>query len=193
MNLRMVIPVEIAVVAALGAIYFGYHAVQDPQEPAKSASSRTPSAMPSVPKVNTTRLVNKKGGFAVGVPDDVKAKKVNFAVQMTTADKVISVLAGPAETGTIAVSRKAFMRAMKQSYTDVRVVRSESKKIDGRKAKATYGRAMNAEKKQISFVNVVVKATPRNYAIYAFTAADSDPLFVVPRVNAIINSFEVID
>jgi hypothetical protein len=91
------------------------------------------------------------------------------------------------------VSSKAFMRAMKQSYTDVRVVRSESKKIDGRKAKATYGRAVNAEKQQISFVNVVVKATPQNYAIYAFTAADSDPLFVVPRVNAIINSFEVID
>ena len=50
----------------------------------------------------------------------------------------------------------------------------------------------NAKKVQISFVNVVVKAKPRNYAINAFTAADSDPLFVVPRVNAIIDTFEVI-
>ena len=191
----MVIPVEIAVVAMLGAMYYGYHAVQDPQEPAKSksASSQKPSAMPSVPKVNTTRLVNKKGGFAVGVPDDVTAKKVNFAVQMTTADKVMSVLAGPAEAGPLAANSKAFTRAMKQSYTDVRVVRTESKEIDGRKAKATYGRAVNDEKKQVSFVSVAIKAKPQNFAIYAFTAVDSDPMFVVPRVNAIINSFEVID
>ena len=46
---------------------------------------------------------------------------------------------------------------------------------------------------EIRFVNFVVKSTPRNYAINAFTVSDSDPLFVVPRVNAIANTFEVIE
>jgi hypothetical protein len=45
---------------------------------------------------------------------------------------------------------------------------------------------------RITFVNVVVKAETRNYVINAFTAADSDPLFVVPRVNAVIDTFEVV-
>ena len=111
---------------------------------------------------------------------------------MMTADKTLSVLAGPAEIGTIQKSSTAFLQAMKQSYKNVRVVRSEERKIDGHQAKLTYGRAENDKKVQISFVNVVVKAKPRNYAINAFTAADSDPLFVVPRVNAIIDTFEVI-
>ena len=195
MNLRMVIPVEIAVVAALGAIYYGYHAVQDPQEPAKpaSSSSRTPSAEPSpVPTVDTTRLVSKKGGFAVGVPKNVTAKKIGVGVSMTTADKVLSVLVAPVESGTISVSSEAFLRGMKKEYNKVRVVRSEENVINGLQAKATYGRARNADKVQITFVNVVVKAGPRNYAINAFSAADSDPTFIVPRVNSIIHSFEVI-
>jgi hypothetical protein len=42
-------------------------------------------------------------------------------------------------------------------------------------------------------VNVVVRAETRNYVISAFTAADSDPMFVVPRLNAILDTFEVIE
>jgi hypothetical protein len=190
----MVLPVEIAVICLLGAIYYGYHAVRGPEPAAKPDASPTASATPSPPpKVTTTRLVSKKGGFAVGVPDHVTAKKVGLTVQMMTADRVLSVLAGPVEHGKISVSSSAFMRTMKKAYKDVRVTRSEAQTIDGHQAKATYGRAQNAKKVDISFVNVVVKAEPRNYGITAFTAAGSDPLFVVPRVNAIIDTFEVIE
>ncbi len=193
MKLRMVLPLEIAVICLIGAIYYGYHAFQGAEPKAKPDASRTASATPTAaPTVNTTRLVNKRARFAIGVPDKVVAKKVDFTIQMMTADKTLSVLAGPAEIGSIKKSSTSFIRAMKQSYKNVRVVRTEQRKIDGHQAKLTYGRAQNAKKVQISFVNVVVKAKPRNYAINAFTAADSDPLFVVPRVNAIIDTFEVI-
>ena len=197
MNLRMVIPVEIAVVAALGAMYYGYHAIRDPhvpQESAKPASSRTPSAEPSpVPTVETTRLVSKKGGFAVGVPKNVKAKKIGLGVAMATSDRVLSVVVAPVESGTISASSAAFLRGVKKNYTKVRVVTSEGHMIDGHQARATYGRAQNANKVRITFVNVVVKTESRNYAINAFAAAESDPSFIVPRVNSIIHSFEVIE
>jgi hypothetical protein len=41
-------------------------------------------------------------------------------------------------------------------------------------------------------VSVVVKSKTRNYVISTFTVLDSDPMFIVPRVNAIIDTFEVI-
>lgn len=193
----MIVPVEIAVIALLGAGYYGYHAVQDPQGPqesAKPAPSRTPSAKPNpVPTVDTTRLVSKKGRFAVGVPKKVKGQKVGPGVTMTTADQVLTAVVAPVESGTISASSAAFLRGMKKEYTKVRVVRSEEHMIDGHQAKATYGRARNANKVQITFVNVVVKAERRNYAINVFSAAASDPTFVVPRVNAIIHSFEVLE
>ncbi len=194
MNLRMVIPVEIAVIAVLGAIYYGYHAVKDPTEPAKATSSQTPSAEPSaLPKVDTTRLVSKQGGFAVGVPENVKSKKVGPAVTMTSGDKVLTVVISPIESGTIAASKAAFMRGMRQTYSDVRKTGTENPTVDGRKAEATYGLAVNPKKTQIRFVNVVVKDTPRNFAITVFTSADADPLFVLPRVNAVVDTFEVLE
>ncbi len=195
MKLRMVIPIQIAVIGLLGAIYYGYHAVKGPEPEAEpDPASRTASATPSpVPNVETTRLVSKKGGFAVGVPDTVAAKKVGPTVTMTTADKVMSVLVAPIQGGRISVGTDTFMRSMKKAYTDVKVTSTEAPKVDGHKARATYGRATNEKKVEITFVNVVVKAETRNYVINAFTAVDSDPLFVVPRVNAVIDTFEVVE
>ena len=192
----MVIPVQIAVIGLLGAVYYGYHAVKGPEPEAKpDSASRTASASPTpspTPEVATKRLVSKRGGFAIGVPDDVTAKKVGPAVTMMSTDKVLSVVVAPVETGPISASSKAFMRGMREVYTKVKVTRTETQMIDGQKATATYGQARNAKKVQIRFVNFVVKSSPRNFAINAFTARDSDPLFVLPRVNAIANSFEVI-
>ncbi len=197
MNLRMVIPVQIAVIGLLGAVYYGYHAVKGPEPQTKPdpTTSRTATASPTpspTPEVATKRLVSKRGGFAVGVPEDVKAKKIGPAVTLTSADKVLSMVVSPVESGTISASSKAFMRGMKEIYTKVQVTRTEKQMIDGHRATATYGQARNAKKVRIRFVNIVIKSTPRNFAINAFAARDSDPLFVVPRVNAIANSFEVI-
>jgi hypothetical protein len=191
----MIVPVEIAVIALLGAGYYGYHAVQDPQSDGKSktASTQTSSAKPSEPpKVKTTRLVSKTGKFAVGVPEDVTAKKIGPAVTMTTADKILNVAIGAVLPGKLSVTSAALMRDVKRTYSDVRVTRTQTQEVDGQKARATYGRALNADKVQVSFVTVVVKTETRNYVISAFTVADSDPMFVVPRVNAVIDSFEVI-
>lgn len=195
MNLRMVIPVQIAVIGLLGAIYYGYHAVKGPEPEAKpDSAARTASATPSPPpEIPTKRLVSKKGGFALGVPEGVEAKKVGPAVTMVTADKVLSVVASPVESGKISVSTKAFMRGMREGYKKVKVTRAENQSLDGHKAVATYGEAQNEKKVKIRFVNIVVKASPRNFAINAFAAGDSDPLFVLPRVNAIANTFEVVE
>ena len=38
----------------------------------------------------------------------------------------------------------------------------------------------------------MVKDTPRNFAITVFTAANADPSFVLPRVNAVVDTFEVL-
>jgi hypothetical protein len=192
----LVIPVEIAVIGLLGAGYYGYHAVQGPEPEAKTTGSRTATADPSpspLPTVKTTRLVSQKGKYAVGVPEDVTAKKAPPAVMMTTADESLYVAIGPVPPAKLSAINKALMRDLKNTYTDVRVTRSETKDIDGHTSTQTYGRALNDKKVPISFVSVVVKSKTRNYVISAFTASGSDPTFVVPRVDAMINSFEVLE
>ncbi len=194
MNLRMVLPVEIAVIALIGATYYGYHAVRDePQYTARTGATPTPTATPSpTPALESKRLVNKKGGFAVGVPKDVEAEKIGLGVTMTTADKVLSVVIAPVESGKLSVSSEAFLRGMKQSYTKVRVTSSDTRTIDGRRATATFGRARSSAKVDLHFLNLVVKAKPHNFSINVFTADGSDQMFILPRVETIIETFEVL-
>lgn len=192
MNLRMVIPIEIAVVALLGAVFFGVNAVKDSGAEPKAQASRTPTATPSpIPKVSTKQFTSKKGKFVVGVPKNVEARSVGTTVVMTTADESLSVLIGPVEGGKIAASSTKFVQGMTDRYTSVQVTASDMRTIDGRRAKATYGQAVNSAKVQIRFVNVVIKDSPYNYTINVFTAADADPLFVTPRVNAVIDTFKI--
>lgn len=192
MNLRMVIPIEIAVAALLGAAFFGIHAVKDSAAEPQPHPSRTPTATPSATShVSTKRLTDKKGKFVLGVPEDVKARKVGTTVVMTTADQSLSVLVGPVEGGKITKSSSAFVQGMTDRYTSVQVTGSDIRTVGGHRAKATYGQAVNDAKVQIRFVNVVVKATPHNFTINVFTAANADPLFITPRVNAIIDTFKI--
>jgi hypothetical protein len=170
--------------------------VQGAESDPKPTGSRTATAKPSpsaLPPVKTTRLVSKKGKYAVGVPEDVTAKKVPPAVTMTTADKSLYVAIGPVPPAKISAINKALIRDLKKTYTEVRVSRTQQHMVDGHKATQTFGRALNAKKVAISWVNVVVKAKTRNYVISAFTGAGADPTFVLPRVNAVINTFEVLE
>ncbi len=185
MNLRMVVPVQIAVVALLVGSYFAYLAVRGSDEDRPAASA---SASGSEPE----RLVSAKGGFAIGVPDGVTATKDGRTVTLRTQDKALVVVVGPIGSGALSAGADAFIRSLKVSYTEVRVLRSEKQRVDGRDALATSGEAVNSRKVPIRFVSLAVKARPRNVAITTFAAADADPADVLPITNAIVSRFEVL-
>ena len=141
----------------------------------------------------TKRLVSKKGGFAVGVPENVKAKKIGPAVTMTTADKVLSVVVAPVESGTISASSKAFMRGMKEIYTKVKVTRTED--ADDRRAQGHGDVRAGSERQEGADQfrqrrGQVRAAQLRDQRLHR--SATPIRCSCVPRVNAIVNSFEVI-
>lgn len=188
MNLRTVVPIQIAVAALLVGSYFAYVAVRgtDESRPVATASASTP------PTPEAHRLVSVEGGFAIGVPDGMKATKAGKTVSLRTQDKALVVVVGPIGTGSLATGSAAFVRSLGASYTDVRVRDTQERRIDGRNALSTAGDAVNAGNVPIRFVNLIVKANPRNLAITAFTAADADPAVVLPISNAIVSRFEVL-
>ncbi|MGH3458000.1 hypothetical protein [Aeromicrobium sp.] len=188
MNLRMVIPIQIAVIALVAGLYFVYAAVRGPSSSDEPAPSSTlGAAMATI----EPRVYSDKGGFMIGVPDGLTAKKDGKTVSLRSSDGTLVAVAGPIERGTLTANSKTFIRSMKVAYTKVRVLRSEEQQVDGRKALATYGQAVNAKKVRIRFVNVVVKAPQRNFAINSFAAFDTNPAIVLPKVNAIVSGFSV--
>ena len=141
----------------------------------------------------TVRVVVRSGGFSVGRPVGLVAEREGSSVTMRDKDKGLVVTAGPVTSGSLKSVGKAFVRAMERDYTSVDVLGSEDLTVDGRPALATYGQAVNARDVPIRFVNLVVSARPRNYAINSFAGLTTDPRIVLPQVNAIVNTFTITD
>jgi len=180
----MVIPIQIGVVALLGGAYFVYLNVRGDTVP-----KPTPSATSS--SVGQARFVSAKGGFELRVPKGMKATKNGKTVTLKSDDKDLVVTVGPVLAGSLSTSSKSFVAAIKGSYTDVKVLGTRQETVDGRKALATFGQAVNVKKFRIRFVNLVVAVSPRNFAINSFTGFNTDPALILPRVNAIVNSFRI--
>lgn len=192
MKLRMVLPIQIAVIALLAGAYFGYLAVRGSDDPDPSADS-APKASPSATQsVATTPIVSERGGFGIGVPEGVVVEKSGKTVTLSSVNKAFVVIAGPADAGSVSATRKSLVGTLKKTYTKVRVISTEKRQVDGREALATYGEAVNAKKVPIAFVSVVVKARPQNFAINSYVGLDANPSVALPRVSAMLDTFTVL-
>ena len=179
----MVLPIQIGVIALLAGGFLIYLTV------VKGPAETSP---PAVKAVETKPFVAKSGGFRLGVPEGVNAVQVGKTVNLSTKDKSLVVTAGSIGERSLEAGSKAFVSSLKATYSGVVVLGTDTQRVDGRAALATFGQAVNAKKVKVRFVNLVVTAEPRNYAINSFTAFDSDPRVILPKVNAIVSTFRVL-
>ena len=181
---RIVVPVAVGIVAFLLAGLFAFITFRDDDVPAAEE--------PSASAVDSRSFVSKRGGFALDVPTDLEATRNGRTATFAADDRSLVVTVGPGEAGRLRSASKQFLRTLRQGYQDLRLLGTEQQQVDGRPALASYGQATNADDVKIRFAVVVVRDQPRNYTIAAFTALGSDPDAVLPRVNAIVNSFTVL-
>lgn len=179
-----VVPAVVGVLALLLAAVFAYITFRGPV----SSSEAEPAAAPAV---DTNRLVSRKGGFSVKVPDDMTVTRKGRTAQFVSDDKNLVVVVGPGEAGPLKQSSERFLNTLRKRYDRFTVLGTKPERVDGRRALTSYGQATNTKKVKIRFVSVAVRARPRNYTIAAYTAFDSDPGTVLPRVNAVVNGFKV--
>jgi hypothetical protein len=142
--------------------------------------------------VATHRLVNHKGGYSLKVPQGMKAVRSGAATRILDKDRTVTVTVTPTRRGRPADNNKAVLRAMAATYRTVHLTTSQRQRIDHRPAVASYGQAVTRKGVALRFVLITVKGHRHNFAISTFTAADSDPRTVLPRVRAIANGFHVL-
>jgi hypothetical protein len=142
--------------------------------------------------VATTTLVNKAGGYTVKVPKGMTAKRAGKATKIVDKGHVIDVTITPTRGGRPAAGNTRVLATMGSTYRTVDLLSTDKKKIDGRNAVISIGKAITKKGVRVRFVLITVKGGPStNYAISTFTAADSDPNVVLPQVRAIANGFHV--
>lgn len=188
-NLRMVLSIQVAVLALVAGTAVLYVGIRDTADDVPESNRTLGTTMQPAP----TRVVSERGGFAIILPPGISADKKGNTATLSTADNALVVTAGPVAGGSLDSSADVFLRSVKRSYTEVRVLGTERQDVDGRRAVATFGQAVNDNKVRISFVNIVVKARPRNFVINSFARYDTSPATVRPKVDAILDGFTVLE
>ncbi len=182
----------LAAVALLGAGLFGYVTVRDTAGTSDRASASPASvAARSGAAVPTKAFVSRAGGYALRVPTDLAVTQSGPTARFTSPGKDLVVSVGPISGGPLRAATRSFLRTLRQGYPRLALLGRQQERVDGRAALTVYGQVRNDKGVPLRFVVVIVAAHPRSFALTAFTAHDSDPTAVLPRVDAIVNSFHV--
>lgn len=142
--------------------------------------------------VATERKVFRRGGFALAVPQDMEVRRRGRTAQLVGDDPELVVDVGPASSAQLRRAHRAFLRSIDRGYAKVRLIGRERGRLNGRRSLTTAGTAVNDADVPIRFVVVTVRARPTAYTMAAYTARESAPEQVLPRVNAVVDGFEVL-
>lgn len=181
----VLVPALVGTLSLLAGLTLMYVSFRDPGETADVEPARAE-------EVRTERVVSREGGFALAVPEDMAVTERGAAVQLESEDSDLVVVVARGERAALRPANRRLLRALEQRYERMQVVATERQRVDDRPALATYGHAVNSSRVRLRFVTITVQARPRMYTIAAYTAFESDPAVVLPRVNAVANGFEVL-
>lgn len=185
MNRRVLGPLVVAVVAVLAAALVFWWTVSRPDQTASTARTRT-TALP------IERVVSRAGAFSVGVPKGLRGHLEHGAAYLSSRDRTVVVLVSRSEPGALRAVNRRLVQQMREGYRTVRVQGSRPERLHGRAGLSTYGSAVNRRGVRFRFVQTTLRARPRNLTVATFTARGTDPRWVLPRVNAVLDSVRVL-
>lgn len=153
--------------------------------------ARDEAPTPSGPdqRVAERRFVNRQGDYAFRYPKgwEVSAQGTASKVVSPGGEVVISFGIGP--KGKLEEAAARFASVVQSAYGDVQILGTERREIGGRPALIVAGLGTNASGVRIRFLAITVDSGRGNHSISVFVAEGSDPVEVLPPVQAIVASF----
>jgi hypothetical protein len=183
---QYVVPAVVGVLALVAALVLGYVTVRD--SPGASGTETTAAAT----EVDTRRIVSTRGGFAVAVPVGLTVERAGGSVRLSSRAKDLAIVVAPAGHGPLAAAEDGVLDRMRPGYRRFTRLGADPAEVDGQPARTTYGHAVNDTGARLRFLVLTIHVGSRNYAVAAYTAFDSDPAVILPRVNAVANGFEAL-
>ena len=142
--------------------------------------------------------VNGTGDYAFTYPLawDVDEADGVTRVESPAGDIVLSF--GPGASGDIATASGRLVRSILgvdggADASERSLTGSTWEQIGGSRSLIVSGTTEDATGRPMRFLAITVRAVPRNYAISVLVPAGSDPTRVLPTVEAIVSSFEVLE
>jgi hypothetical protein len=181
-NERNRVHVMVAVVAFLFAVGLLAHAVLQDGEGAVLEGKRADS-------FKTRSVVSAKGGYELKAPSSWQVSKRGPATTMSSPRGDVVVTVGPAPRGDLADSANEIFATVARTYSKVAFLGATRQRVDGREAVVFSGQGTNERDIRLRFIGVTFNDGGHNHSMTAFVRKDSDAGRVLPRIEAILNTF----
>lgn len=142
--------------------------------------------------VDTREVVNTAGGYRFEAPEGWSTTQEGRTTTVTSPDNATVVTFGLGRAGSLPVAGTVFFQQVAGNYRDVKVLPPDAKQVGPLPALAYGGIGINAKDARVRFLAITVQNESTNYGITVFTAADSDPKTVLPQVNRLVDTFQVL-
>jgi hypothetical protein len=135
--------------------------------------------------------VNRGGGYRFIYPRAWRLRDTGRTTRVISPDGTIGLSFRPRAEGERGLSPSS-LRPFDPELTDERVIGSRWELIGGSLSLLVGGTATEASGRRVRFLEISVGAEPHDYAITIVVPFASDPAEVLPRIEAIVSSFEAL-
>lgn len=181
----ILVPVVVGTIALVLAVVLGYVTIRD-------TSAAQPVAPAGAEKLATDRLVSEVGGFAFSVPRELETTRQGDTIHLVSHSKDLVIVVGPGGRGSLEQAEKRMVARMKREYPKLRLLAVESATVNGNETRTVYGQAVNRGGTRLRLALVTIHGARKNFTVASYTAYGADPTAVLPQVNTVVNTFEVL-
>jgi len=136
---------------------------------------------------------NIEGGFGFSYPSTWELIGAGSSVRLESpgGDTVVSF--GSVAADRLDAASEGVIEAMPGAGASQELIGTTRQRIGGAPSLLTSGTATDESGRPVRFLAIAVRGDVRNYAITIVVPAGSDPSRVLPRVERVIASFEILD
>ena len=190
----LLVPATLAVVAT---------SLIDRSEPSTPIASIPTGTAPTErpieePEEGTVAHVNGSGDYAFAYPSAWEIEETEGVTRLESPNGDIVVSFEPGASGDIARASGRLVRSIlgvegSDLLAGQALTGSTWERIDGSRSFVVSGVTEDPTGRSMRFLAITVRAVSRNYAISVLVPAGSDPTRVLPTLEAIVSSFDVLD
>jgi hypothetical protein len=150
------------------------------------------------PDTGSVAHVNSTGDYAFAYPSAWEIEEAEDVTRLESPNGDIVVSFEPGASGGIVTASGRLVSSIlgvdrAASVAGQALTGSTWERIDGSRSFIVSGVTEGPAGRSMRFLAITVGAEPRNYAISVLVPEGSDPTKVLPTIEAIVSSFEVLD
>jgi len=158
-----------------------------------AGSVEPPPTLPDESSVSgVTEYVNTSQGYSFAYPPTWTIREEEGLTRLESPNGRIRVLFRTGVSGDLEIASGRLFDSLADITSNEQLIGVTREQIDGARSLLVSGTATDAEGEPVRFLAITIRGEPQNYGISIFVPRGSDPVRVLPRIEEIVASFDVL-